>query len=411
MGLSVPMVACPIILRARGSAIVASAFGARFSPMPSFPSLRVLKLSVSRVFLGCTLALAACARHPAPDGGPSAATSTAHGSSSGAPAASADPHAQGAALYTHYCALCHGKEATGYAADNAPSLVSRTFLESASNDFIENGIRNGRPGTAMGAYGTSRHGPLQDTDVRALVLLLRSHGPSPISLPSSNLKGDAVHGATIFHDTCETCHGTEKERKTALSLFNPELLASAPTDFLRYAIVNGRPPTPMPAFGKELTPQDIEDVLAWLESKKVVLPPPAAAEVPKDLPVVISPKGKPPTFTLREDRFVPADEVKQALAEHRRLVIVDARSPADWIDFHIPGAISGPYYSGNDLDRIPNDGTWVVAYCACPHHASGAVVDALRARGYKHTAVLDEGILVWKSRGYPLAGASVGKTP
>src|SRR5205085_2137253 len=108
-------------------------------------------------------------------------------------------------------------------------------------------------------------------------------------------------------------------------------------------------------------------------------------------------QGKAPSFTLKEERFVAADDVKKALAQHRKMVIVDARSPSDWLGFHIPGSISGPYYAAADLERIPNDGTWVIAYCACPHHASGAVVDALRAKGYKHTAVLDEGIMVWKS--------------
>jgi cytochrome c oxidase cbb3-type subunit 3/ubiquinol-cytochrome c reductase cytochrome c subunit len=47
----------------------------------------------------------------------------------------------------------------------------------------------------------------------------------------------------------------------------------------------------------------------------------------------------------------------------------------------------------------------VLAYCACPHHASGAVVDELRKRGYAHTAVIDEGVLVWKERGYPMTGS------
>jgi cytochrome c oxidase cbb3-type subunit 3/ubiquinol-cytochrome c reductase cytochrome c subunit len=318
---------------------------------------------------------------------------------------------QAAAAYTRYCALCHGKELTGYAADNAPSLVSTTFLESASDDFIANAIRNGRPGTAMGAYGKSRSGPLDDNDVRALVAFVRSHGPSPRALPGSSLHGDPVHGSLVYHDECEKCHGSESERKTALSLFNRELLASASPDFLRYAVVNGRAPTPMPPFGKQLAAQDIEDVVAFLESKKQASQPPPAQEVPKDLPVVLNPKGKPPNFTLREERFVPADEVKQALAEHRRIVIVDARSPADWIDTHIPGAISAPYYATKELERIPNDGTWVVAYCACPHHASGAVVDALRQKGYKHTAVLDEGIIVWKQRGYPVAGSSAAAPP
>ncbi len=374
-------------------------------PTSSFASLirsiPLLALSVLGV---------ACSRHPAANGGPSAATSTAHALPSAAASASTGPLADGAAAYTRYCALCHGKDLTGYAADNAPSLVSQTFLASVSDDFLAEAIRNGRPRTAMGAYGKNRSGPLDENDLRALVAFIRSHGSSRAALPSSNLRGDPVHGTVVYHDECEKCHGTETERKTALSLLNQELLAGASPEFLRYAIVNGRPPTPMPAFGKVLTPQDIEDVLAWLESKKTAPLPHLALEVPKDLPVVLNPKGKPPNFTLREDRFVPADQVKQALAEHRRMVIADARSPADWIDTHIPGAISIPYYQNNELDRIPNDGTWVIAYCACPHHASGALVDALRQRNYKHTAVLDEGILVWKSRGYPIAGTSASNT-
>lgn len=376
-----------------------------------------------RTPLTLTLLFTACARHPAADGGPSAATSTAHATSSSgatpsavapstAPPANPELVAKGGALYNQYCALCHANDATGYAADNAPSLVSRTFLESASDTFIAAGIRDGRPSTAMGAYGKSRNGPLEDADIAAIVAFLRSHGPRAVSLPGLTLKGDAAHGGVLFHDQCEQCHGTETERKTAVNLYNPQFLAGATADFLGYAIVNGRPPTPMPSFGAAHMPaQDVADLVAWIGSKRVAPPAPVPAEVPKNLPIVINPKGKAPSFTLREDRFVPAEQVKQALAEHRKLVIVDARSPADWISFHIPGAISGPYYEVKELDRIPNDGTWVLAYCACPHHASGAVVDYLRQHGYKHTAVIDEGILFWKAHEYPLAGASVEKTP
>jgi cytochrome c oxidase cbb3-type subunit 3/ubiquinol-cytochrome c reductase cytochrome c subunit len=70
----------------------------------------------------------------------------------------------------------------------------------------------------------------------------------------------------------------------------------------------------------------------------------------------------------------------------------------------IPGSISVPYYAFSRLDELPRDGTWIMAYCACPHHASGVVVDELRKRGFPYTAVLDEGILEWKKRGYPIAG-------
>src|SRR5262249_19724507 len=34
----------------------------------------------------------------------------------------------GDALYAKLCAVCHAGDATGYKADNAPSLVNRTFL-------------------------------------------------------------------------------------------------------------------------------------------------------------------------------------------------------------------------------------------------------------------------------------------
>ena len=131
----------------------------------------------------------------------------------------------------------------------------------------------------------------------------------------------------------------------------------------------------------------------------------AAPVIPSDLPLVINPKGAAPEFTLRDGCFVSAEQVKRALAEKRRFIVIDARSPADWIQFHIPGSIPIPYYDTQQLERIPNDGTWVIAYCACPHHASGEVVDALRRRGFPHTAVLDEGILYWRQRGYPLQTA------
>jgi rhodanese-related sulfurtransferase len=79
--------------------------------------------------------------------------------------------------------------------------------------------------------------------------------------------------------------------------------------------------------------------------------------------------------------------------------------PTDWLQLHIIGSISTPYYDLKSLDDIPNDGTWVMAYCACPHHASGEVVDQLRKRGYMHTAVLDEGVFAWQHKGNPIVHA------
>jgi rhodanese-related sulfurtransferase len=104
-------------------------------------------------------------------------------------------------------------------------------------------------------------------------------------------------------------------------------------------------------------------------------------------------------------------EVHQAMEEKKRIVIVDARAPSDWLNLHIPGSISLPYYDLGPIDRLPDDGTWIIAYCACPHHASGAVVDALRARGIKTSAVLDEGVFAWQRAGYPVVTAPNAAPP
>ncbi len=319
----------------------------------------------------------------------------------------------GARDYEHYCQLCHAKDGTGYAADNAPSLVSKTFLESASDEFIAAGIRMGRPGTAMAAYGKVRGGPLEESQIADIVSFLRSKGPRNTPLPGATSAGDTKRGAAVYEKSCESCHGTTTTRGNALSLFNGELLAAASTPFLRYAIKHGRPPTPMPAFEGKLSEQELDDVVAYLWSFRPTTPtaPVQNLTVPSDLPIVINPKGQKPKFTLRAERFVSAEQVKKALDAKQRIVLIDARPPSDWIQFHIPGAVSLPYHDHSHLERIPNDGTWVVAYCACPHHASGEVVDALRKRGYPNTAVLDEGILFWRDRGYPLAGESVKPSP
>src|SRR6478672_5492890 len=80
--------------------------------------------------LAGALALSACGRGGGSAALPSAAPSARASSTAGL---AADPVlAEGARVYEQYCQLCHAKDATGYAADNAPSLVCKTFLESAS---------------------------------------------------------------------------------------------------------------------------------------------------------------------------------------------------------------------------------------------------------------------------------------
>jgi cytochrome c oxidase cbb3-type subunit 3/ubiquinol-cytochrome c reductase cytochrome c subunit len=267
----------------------------------------------------------------------------------------------------------------------------------------------------MAAYGKSRGGPLDDAQIDAIVAFLRSLGPRPIALPEREPAGDATRGAALYARQCRSCHGAPNQAGKAPQLYNPEFLAAASPSFLRHSIQHGRPPTRMPAFERRLTAAQVDDLVAWLVSLPQATPPasgspsPSPPVIPDDLPLLRHPEGKPPEFTLRDGRFVSAEQVKRALDAGQRFIIIDARSPSDWLQSRIPGALPIPYYDVAKLERIPNDGTWVVAYCACPHHASGEVVDALRRRNYPHTAVLDEGILFWRQQGYPLEGEAAGK--
>jgi cytochrome c oxidase cbb3-type subunit 3/ubiquinol-cytochrome c reductase cytochrome c subunit len=323
------------------------------------------------------------------------------GSGSSAPGS---PVAAGAALYARYCTLCHGPEATGYAADNAPSLVSETLLATASDAFLARSIGRGRPGTAMAGYHRDVGGPLDDAGVAAIIAFLRQRAPARLVLPDAPARGDVAAGKAVFDAQCASCHVGPP--RSAPMLTNPELLAAADDSFLRHAIRKGRPGTPMRGYEASLTGQQIDDILVYLRSAPTPPPKPAAAPPPPPPPtdVVINPGGKAPKFTVRDGRFVPVDEVKKALDARQRMVIIDARAASDWRSARIPGAISVPYYELDKLSAVPNDDTWVLAYCACPHHASGVVVDELRKRGYRNTAILDEGVLVWQQRGYPIVG-------
>ncbi len=86
------------------------------------------------------------------------------------------------------------------------------------------------------------------------------------------------------------------------------------------------------------------------------------------------------------------------------MVVLDARSKVAWRQMHIPGAVPVPYYEDPEkfVNDLPKDDTWIVVYCACPHAASQKVVNTLKRYGFKNTAIIDEGILVYAQMGYPV---------
>ncbi|MCF2488104.1 c-type cytochrome [Dyadobacter sp. CY347] len=316
-------------------------------------------------------------------------------------------------IYAKYCALCHGKDREGYAADNAPSLRSHALMATtqkpkSSYNYLEHTISYGRAGTAMAPYAKSQGGPLNPAEIELLLKWLheKSGVKKAIEMSAEPVSGNVALGKGLYVKHCASCHGAKGEGIKAPALGHPMLLATASDAFLRYTITEGRDHTPMPAFKDSLSKIEINALTAYLRSRASGWNAPEAVSIKEPLPkdYVLNPTKKAPKFALKENLYVAASQVEKALKQNSRMIILDARSKAAWHQTHIPGSVPVPYYEEPDkfIKDIPNDSTMIVVYCACPHAASMKVVNTLRRFGYKHTAILDEGILVWAQRGYPV---------
>jgi mono/diheme cytochrome c family protein len=90
--------------------------------------------------------------------------------------------------------------------------------------------------------------------------------------------GNASNGATLFQQTCSTCHGANAEGRQGLgpNLVTSDFVQSLDDHALQTFIIEGRPVThpdnttgiPMPPRGgnASLTDADILDIVAWIRS-------------------------------------------------------------------------------------------------------------------------------------------------
>lgn len=312
-------------------------------------------------------------------------------------------------MYIKYCALCHGENREGYAADNAPSLKSHSLMATAkTSNFLRYTIQYGRANTAMAGYYSEQGGPLELIEVEILLKWLHEQSgvEEPINLSRETVAGDPELGAEIYAAKCALCHGKDGEGISAPALGNNMLLATATDEFLKYAIKEGRDGTPMVAFKDSLKEEEIDGLTAYLRSRSSGwdVPQGDSVKVPEPEEYVLNPENPNPSFELRDGLYLSAEQLNKAMGDSARMVLLDARSTVAWKQTHIPGAIPVPYYEEPEafVENIPNDSTWIVAYCACPHAASGRVIKKLKKYGYKNLAILDEGILVWAEMGFPV---------
>ena len=335
----------------------------------------------------------------------STAGSTAGDESGGMNAGHSIDLVKGEDLYQQFCGFCHGSDGTGYLADNANALSNQDFLSVATDDFLTLSTVHGRPGTPMSPWGVEKGGPLDEGMVSNIVAFIRTWQTEPsLTHPAPTLAGNPQRGRPLYNAVCASCHGTDGEGVSAVSLNNPWFLNTVEDGFIAHAIQVGRRGTAMGAYGPPLVNQQgLADLVALIRSWERPVdtdpPPPFTPQIDE---TPLNPEGSEPAFELREGRFVPAQQVHDALLDHQKMTIIDARPIADYLDEHIDGAISLPFYEiGNYAEQLdPN--VFTITYCGCPHAVSGQAADALIALGFPKVAILDEGFYEWRDTfGFP----------
>ncbi len=317
------------------------------------------------------------------------------------------------ANYQKYCSLCHGADREGHANDHAPSLRSKSLMESGVAHQILRPMQYGRKGTAMGGYLDEVGGPMTLDETWDLTYwLFEQAGYQRLKFSTKPVQGDIKHGEQVYLENCTTCHGVNGEGISAPALGNQSALAHNTDEFIRHAIRSGRQNTPMPAFKESLSTAEIDNITAFLRSKslgwkeqKTIL---KALPTPDEY--VINKTGDDPDFDLQDGMYVSSKDLHAALQTKKRMVLLDTRVPSVWQTAHIEGSIPFPYYA--DLDEtvagIPKD-VQIIAYCSCPRAAADHTINKLRDRGYTRTAVVWEGIFGWMNLGYPVMRGDIAE--
>ncbi|MGI2335688.1 MAG: rhodanese-like domain-containing protein [Dehalogenimonas sp.] len=84
-------------------------------------------------------------------------------------------------------------------------------------------------------------------------------------------------------------------------------------------------------------------------------------------------------------------------------VILDVRTPSEFAEAHIEGAVSLDFNAGNfeaEVDKLDKDIRYLV-YCRTSNR-SGQAVNVMKNLGFKEVNDMDGGIVAWQSAEYPV---------
>ena len=180
---------------------------------------------------------------------------------------------QGQILYSEYCSSCHGNFGEGGAnparqGDVIAPISSSEYLRTRDNLTLRAIISQGQPNFGMSPFGTSFGGPLETTQVEAIVAYIRAWQDNPpVELPPEVSGGTASDtGAEIYTDLCSQCHGDAGQGGVG-SAVNTTEFQDANTDVQMFdSISEGHPATSMIAWGSVLSSEQILELVTYIRT-------------------------------------------------------------------------------------------------------------------------------------------------
>ena len=194
-----------------------------------------------------------------------------------------DASARGKALFETHCAFCHGTDGRAETSiarllDPRPrNLADPVEMARLTTDQVYHAIKEGKPATAMAAWGEVLSEP-QIGDIMDYVRTL-----TPTRLPGMTADQLSIEvGRRIYKRDCAFCHGTEGRADTEAAkvlkprpriFADPIEMARVDDGRLYAAIKLGRAGTSMASWGELLSPAEIIDVMRFIRSLEQPLPP------------------------------------------------------------------------------------------------------------------------------------------
>ncbi len=190
---------------------------------------------------------------------------------------------RGKAIYDRHCAFCHGADGradtpVGRNLQPRPrNFTDPVAVARLTDDQIYKAIKNGKPGTAMAAWGQL----LSESQVGDLMEYIR--GLAPSKAPGLTPEQLSIEiGRRIYNKECSGCHGLEGRADTDLAkvlhphpqnFADPIEMARMDDGRMYAAIKLGRPGTAMASWGELLSPTEIIDLMRYIRSLQLPLPP------------------------------------------------------------------------------------------------------------------------------------------